>query len=72
MESRKMILMNLFAWKERRHKCGALTLDSVGEGESEMNREISISRYTLSGVSQVSGEKLLCSAGSPVWGSVMT
>ena len=35
-----------------------------------MNREISISKYTLS-VSRISGEKLLCSTESPVWGSVM-
>ena len=37
-----------------------------------MNREISINKCTLSGVSRISGEKLLCSTGSPVWGSVIT
>ena len=47
-------------------------VDTVGEGESEMNREISINKCTLSGVSRISGEKLLCSTGSPVWGSVIT
>ena len=47
-------------------------VDTVGEGESETNGEISINIYILSGVRWIAGEKLLCSTGSPVWPSEMT
>ena len=47
-------------------------VDTVGEGESETNGEVSINLYALSGVRRIAGEKLLCSTGSPVWPSVMT
>ena len=41
-------------------------------GGSETNGESTISIYTPSGVRWISGEKLLCRVGSPVWSSVMT
>ena len=47
-------------------------VDTVGEGKSETNGEISINIYTLSGIRWIAGEKLLCSTRSPVWPSVMT
>ena len=37
--------------------------NTVGEGVSGTNRESSINMYTLSGVGQIAGEKLLCSTG---------
>ena len=46
-------------------------MDIVGEGESGTNGESSTNIYTLSHVRQMSGEKLLCSKGRPVWRSAM-
>ena len=46
-------------------------MDRVGEGESGTNGESSTNIYTLSHVRQMSGEKLLCSKGRPVWRSAM-
>lgn len=42
MESRKMILMNLFARKEWRQRCREWLVDTVGDGESGTNGESSI------------------------------
>ena len=47
-------------------------MDTGGEGESGMNGESSINKDTLSGLRWIAGEKLLCSAGSPAWPSMMT
>ena len=47
MESRKMVLMNLFAGKEWRLRCRERTVDTVGEGEGEANGESSINLYTV-------------------------
>ena len=47
MESRKMVLMNLFAGKEGRLRCRERTVDTVGEGEGEANGESSINIDTL-------------------------
>lgn len=38
--------------------------NTVGEGVSGTNGESSINVYTLSGVGQIAGEKLLCSTGA--------
>ena len=46
-------------------------VDTVGQGVSGMNGEISINIYTLLCVKQTVIEKLLNSTGSPVWHSVM-
>ena len=46
MESRKMLLMNLFAGKEWRLRCTELTCGRSGEGESGVNGESSIGIYT--------------------------
>ena len=37
MESRKMVLINLFAGQQQRQKHKEQTLDTVGEGEGGMN-----------------------------------
>ena len=49
-------------------------MEKVGQmdlGVSGTNGEGSINIYTLSGVRWIAGEKLLCSAWSPVWCSVI-
>ena len=46
MESRKMILMNLFARQGYKSKHREQTLDTLGEGEGGTNWE-SIEKYTL-------------------------
>ena len=67
-----MILMNLFAGKEWRHRCREETLGH-SEGRSQgSNGDSSININTLPGVRWLASEKLLCSTGSPVWCSVMT
>ena len=53
MDSRKMVLMNLFARKEWRHKCREWTVDTVGEAEGRTNGEGSIHIHTLSHVRQL-------------------
>ena len=61
MESRKMVLLNLVEnW-----------LDTVGEGESEMNWASTTDIHTLACVKQIVSGKLLYNTGSPVWCSVM-
>ena len=50
MESRKMVLMNLFAGKIWRYRDADIEnglVDTVGEGESGTNGESSINMYTL-------------------------
>ena len=47
MESRKMILMNLFAGQEWRHRHREQTLDTAGEGEGGTNWESSTETYAL-------------------------
>jgi len=47
MESRKMVLINLFAGKEWRHRCREWICGHCrGERESRMNGERSINIYT--------------------------
>ena len=47
MESRKMVLMHLFAGQEKRHRHREQTLDTVEEGQGWMNWENSTETYTL-------------------------
>ena len=49
MESRKMVLMNLFAGQQWRHRHREQTYgpDKGEEGEGEMNGESSMEAYTL-------------------------
>ena len=72
IESRKMVLMNLFAGKEWRHKCREWTSGHSGRRRELTNGESRINIYTLSGIKQIAGENLLCNTGSPAWHFVMT
>ena len=47
-------------------------MDTLGEGENEMDGESSINIYSLSGIRWKAEEKMLCSTGSPVWCSLIT
>ena len=72
MESRKIILTNLFAaqqWKCRHREptCG----HSWGR-EGGMDWKSNTETYTLQYVKQIAGEKLLHNTGSPAWHSVIT
>ena len=72
MEPRKMVLKSLFAGRngDTDVENGSVDMDTMGEGESGTNGESSISVYTPSCVRWITGEKLLCNTGSPVWCSV--
>ena len=59
-----MVLMNLFAGKERRCRYREQTCVHTGGGESGMNGESSIGIYKLSRVEQITDEKLLYDTGS--------
>ena len=48
MEYRKMVMMTLYTRQQKRHRCKEQTLDSMGEGESEMSWENSIETCILS------------------------
>ena len=52
MESRKVILIDLFAGKERRCTCREGTCGHSGEGEGRTNGESSVDVCTLSRVKQ--------------------
>ena len=47
LESRKMVVMNVFAGKECRHRYREWTVDTLGEGESGRNGESKVNIYTL-------------------------
>ena len=72
MESRKMVLMNLFSGKEWRHRCRDGLVDTAREGESGTHGESSIDTYTLSCVRQTAADKLVYDTESPARRSVMT
>ena len=63
MESRKMVLMNLFAeqqWKRRQTRLG----DTVREREGGMNSKSNVKAYTLPYVKQIASRNLLYDKGS--------
>ena len=70
-ESVKMVLMNLFAEQELRHRHRQWTCGPVGEGEGGQT-ECPTDIYTLLCVKQTAIGKLLCSTGSSNGCSVMT
>ena len=73
VESKKMVLMNLFVGKEWRHRCGKSTCGSWRkERVGRRERESSINIYTLSCVKQKTGEKSLYNTGSSASCSMMT
>lgn len=60
MKSTKMVVMNLLARKEWRHRCGH---SRERRGWDEWKRSIDI--YTVSCVKQIAGGKLLYNTGTP-------
>ena len=72
IESRKLVLMNLSAGKECRHRCGEWPCGHSGAGEGAANGESCIGTCPLSGVRWRAGEKVLWSAGSLILHSLMT
>ena len=69
-ESRKMVLMNLFAGMERRRRC---TERACGHSRAGGDRgQESIGIHTQSWIKWVTGKQRLYDAGSPVWYSGMT
>ena len=62
IESRKMVLMNLFAGQKYRHRCREQTCGhGRGEGEGGINRESITGAHTLW---CIASGKLLCGTGS--------
>ena len=59
MESRKIVLMNLFAEKEGRHRYREQFVDTVEKGEDRNNWESSIDTYTVSWVKYKASGNLL-------------
>ena len=71
-ESRKMVLMNLFAGKEWRHSCRKWTRwgkERVGQMEKVA---LTYNIYTLPYIKETAGGTLLYNTRSPAWCSVMT
>ena len=62
MESRKIVLMNQFAWKEWRPRCREWT---CGHSRGRRLEESSIDIYTLLTVKLIDNGKLLYYTGSP-------
>ena len=71
MESRKLVLMSLFAGRNGDTDTENKRVDTAGEGESGMNGESSIVIYILSCVKQIAGEKLFYNTGR-AWCSLTT
>ena len=69
-----MILMNLFAGQQWRHRHTERTYGQgqVEEGDSEMNRERSMEAYTLPYVKKIANGNLLYDSGNLNLGSVTT
>ena len=70
MESRKIVLMNLFAGKECRCRYRKQTCGYSG-GRKKGDRESSIDIRTPPPVKSTAGEKLLYNIGSSAWRAVM-
>ena len=62
MESRKMVLMNLCARQEHRHRCREQTCGHREERVGRTERYIAIS--TMPCVKQIASGKWLCSTGT--------
>ena len=69
MESRKMVLMNLFAWQQWRHREWTYG-PGAGGGEGGTNGESSRETYTLLCVKQTARGDFLYDSGNSNQGSV--
>ena len=72
MESRKMVLINLFPSMNRGADMESGFVNTGWEGVCGMNWEGGTDIYTLSCVKQITIGKLLYRTGSSTWCSVMT
>ena len=75
MESREMVLMNLFAGQAWRFRHREQTYGHGGRGEeeeSEMSGQSSMEGYRLPYVQQMAGGNLLYDSGNSHWASVTT
>ena len=74
MESRKMVLMNLFAGQQWRRRHGEQTYGHKRreEGEGGRNGEITMETYTLPRVKEMSSGNLLYDSGNSHLGSATT
>ena len=74
MESRKMVLMNLFAGQQWRHKENRLLNTGGGgeQGEGATNGESSMETYILPYVKEIANGSLLYDSGNLKQGSVTT
>ena len=72
MESRKMVLMHLFAGQQWRHKPENRLMDQgvEAEGEREMNGESRMEVYTLPYIKQIGNGNFLYDSGNSNWGSI--
>ena len=67
MESRKTVLMNLFARQQWKHTHRDQTWGHSGEGEGGTNWESRMETYTLPHVKRITSGNLLCDSGSSNW-----
>ena len=65
MESRKMVLMNLFAGQQRRHRCKEQTFGLIGRGRGWMIWENSTETCTLPCVKQMARANSMHETGHP-------
>ena len=72
MESRQMVLMNLFAGQQQRCRHRDRLVDIVGEGEGGTNGESSMKTYILLYVKQIASGNFLYDSGNSDWCSVTT
>ena len=75
MESRKMVLINLFTgqqWRCRHREQMFMDMGNREEGEGGMNGESNMEAYMLPRVKQITKENLLYDLGNSNWGSVTT
>jgi len=71
-EISKIVVMNLLARKEWRHRCRERTCGHSRERRGWGGWKRSIDIYTASCVKQIAGGKLLYDTGTPAWCPVMT
>ena len=68
----KMVLMNIFAGQEWRHRCREQIYGCSGGRRGWVKSRSSIDIHTLPFVKQIASRKQLYSTGSSTWCSVMT
>ena len=67
MESRKMVLINLFPSRNRGTDVESGFVNTGWQGEGGINWEGGTNIYTLPHAKQIANGKLLCNTGSSTW-----